>query len=177
MICIYFFLFLLLHQYVCYMRPRTFSQPDLFPVPRTETGPAWCSINYLINEWRIHLQSMGTNGALRGGAGRAGNVREKKDFSSGLAVGSKVRGGSESPCKSCRGHEASELVHEDRCGCPSPITRVQGLPGPTWQSWHVSPIGSFSIPNVTLLEVVLPSARDQGPASLWLYPRTLSISI
>lgn len=41
--------------------------------------------------------------------GRKGRkCKEEKDFSSGLAVG-KVRGGSESPCKSCVGHEASEL--------------------------------------------------------------------
>ena len=152
------------------MRPRTFSQLDIFPVPRTETGPAWCSINYFINEWRIQLQSMETNGASRGGTGRAGNVRKKKDFSSGLAVGSKVRGGSESPCKSFGGREASELVCEDRCGCPSPTARVQGLPGPAWQSWHVSPIGSVPIPNVILLEVVFAFCQGSGA----IFPLTLS---
>ena len=147
------------------MRPRTFSQPDVFPVPRAETGPAWCSINYLINEWRIQLQSMGTNGALSHGTGGAGNLRKKKDFSSGLAVGSKVRGGSESPCKSCRGCETSELVHEDRCACPSPTARAQGLPGPTWPSWHVSPVGSFSsqMSCCSRWSYLLPGIRGQLP--------------
>ena len=113
---------------------------------------------------------METNGASRGGTGRAGNVRKKKDFSSGLAVGSKVRGGSESPCKSFGGREASELVCEDRCGCPSPTARVQGLPGPAWQSWRVSPIGSVPIPNVILLEVVFAFCQGSGA----IFPLTLS---
>lgn len=118
-----------------------------------------CSINYLINEWRIRFLYIETNETLRRGTGKIESIIKKEDISSILALGSKMvwrvrksleAAGTMGMLSFCWGQLWLPFIHSKSTGQPVSI----------WQSLHLSPASFVPIPHITLHKVALPSARE-----------------